>query len=67
MGFQDLVEDQVLAVAQALHGGMLGVVIRGALRQGDAARGQEVPDTVEARLAVDVVEVVTLLVVVSVA
>ena len=39
---------------------MRRVVVRRALGQHDAAGGQEVPDAVEPRLAVDVVEVVAL-------
>ena len=57
----DLLEQQlVLAVAQAVDGLGGRRVVGRALGQGDAARGQEVPDPVLARLAVDVLVVVVM-------
>ena len=48
------VEGVVLAVAETAHGHAGRWVLRGPLRELDAARGEEVADAVVARLAVDV-------------
>jgi hypothetical protein len=58
VALEDLAEAVVLSQAHAPDGVPVGRIVGRSLGQGDTARGQEVADAVEARLAVDVPAVV---------
>ena len=53
-GFNDLIDELVLAVAQSAHRFSVWVIVRGPLGELDTARCEKVANTVEARLPIDI-------------